>query len=158
MFETVLPLVRGFEIAIVKFQLFNRVKNIRNYVLNLGVERMKYLTLTLIHCGGKLGWAIRILLKCLQHVLKMYTRHISENQASVNFKCKLTGLLLKKPLFKKHDFAALVYRLYCGYQSLSFQHLNFSAYKFDSYVQIGEEPSKISNLSHFYGGGNSLIF
>ena len=106
----------------------------------------------------KIRLSYQNLSECLQHVLQLYTWHLSENQASVHFKCKLTGLLLKKSLVRKHDFAALVYRLYHGYQSLSFQHLNFSAYKFDSYVQIREEDSKRSNQSHFYVGENSLVF
>ena len=158
-FETVLPQLGGFEIATVNCQLFNRVKNILNYVLNLGVKDIKHLTSALTHGGGKLGWAIRILLECLQHVLKMYTWSLSENQASIHFRCRLTSLLSKKSLFRKHDFAAWVYRLYHCYQNLVFQHLKiFLAYRFGSCAQIREEHFKISNQFHFYGGGKSLIF
>ena len=158
-FETVLPQLGGFEIAPVNCQLFNTVKNIISYVLNLGVKGTKHLISALTHAGGKSGRAIRILLECLQHVLKMYTWSLSENQASIHFRCRLTGLLLKKSLFRKHDFAVLLYRLYHCHQNLVFQHLNiFLAYKFDSYPQIREEHSKISNQFHFYGGGKSLIF
>jgi hypothetical protein len=46
----------------------------------------------------------------LQHVLKMYTWSLSENQASIQFKCRLIGLYLKQSLFRKHDFAVCVYK------------------------------------------------
>src|ERR1700677_1687002 len=158
-FETVLPKLGGFEIAPVNCQLFNKVKNIISYVLNLGVKGIKNLTSALTDGGGKLGRAIRILLECLQHVSKMYTWSLSENQASIHFRCRLTGLLLKKSLFRKHDFAAWVYRLYHCHQNLVFQHLKiFLAYRLGSCAQIREEHSKISNQFHFYGGGKSLIF
>ena len=158
-FKTVLPQIGGFEIVPVNYQLFNKVKNIISYVLNLGVKGIKHLTSALTHGGGKLGRAIRIMLECLQHVLKLYTWSLSENQASVHCKCRLTGLLSKKSLFRKHDFAVLLYRLYHCHQNLVFQHLNiFLAYKFDSYPHIRKEHSKISNQFHFYGGGKSLIF
>src|SRR6202050_3983 len=158
-FETVLPQLGGFEIATVNCQLFNRVKNILSYVLNLGVKGIKHLTSALTHGGGKLGWAIRILLECLQHVLKMYTWFLSWCTASIHFRCRLTSLLSKKSLFRKHDFAAWVYRLYHCYQNLVFQHLKiFLVYRFGSCAQIREEHFKISNQFHFYGGGKSLIF
>src|ERR1700729_953694 len=129
-FETILPQPEGFEIAPVNCQLFNRVKNIISYVLNFSVNGIKQLTSAVTHHGEKSGWAIRILLECLQHVLKMYTWSLSENQASIHFKCRLTGLLLKKSLFRKHDFAAWVYRLYQCYRNLVFQHLKiFLAYR-----------------------------
>ena len=135
------------------------MKNIIIYVLKLGVKNIKHLTSTLAYGGGKLGGAIRIMLECLQHVLKLYTWSLSENQASVHHRCRLTGLLLKKSLFRKHDFAVLLYRLYHCHQNLVFQHLKiFLAYKFDSYPHIRKEHSKISNQFHFYGGGKSLIF
>ena len=157
-FETVLPQLGGFKIAPVNCQMFNIVKNIISYVLNLDVKG-KHLTSALTHGAGKLGWAIRILLECLQHVLKMYTWSLSENQASIHFRCRLTSLMLKKSLFRKHDFAAWVYRLYHCYQNLVFQHLRiFWAYRFGSCAQIKEEHPKISNQFHFYGGGKSLIF
>ena len=70
-----------------------------------------------------------------------------------------TGLLLKKSLFRKYDFAAQVYRLYHCHQNLVFQNLKiFLAYRFSSCAQIREEHSEISNQFHFYGGGESLIF
>src|SRR6202050_5199482 len=88
----------------------------------------------------------------------MCTWSLSENQASIHFRCRLTGLLLKKSLFRIHDFTAWVYRLH-DYQNLVFQHLKiFLAYRFGSCAQIREEHSEISNQFHFYGGGKSLIF
>src|SRR6202167_5624197 len=165
--STILPQNEVFKIAlpqngvfiIVNCPLFSKVKTVMHYLLNVAVKSFENLPSTLIHAGEKLGWGIRILLECLQHVLKMYTWSLSENQASVHFRCRLTGLLLKKSLFRKHDFAAWVYRLYQCYQNLVFQHLNFFlAYRFGSCTQIREEHSKISNQFHFYGGGKSLIF
>jgi hypothetical protein len=84
-----------FELGIVNCQLANKFKVIINFVLNLEVKGFKSLTSTLIHGGEKLAWTIRLLLESLQHVLKMYTWSISENQASIQFKCKLIGLLLR---------------------------------------------------------------
>jgi hypothetical protein len=72
-----------FEIVAPKCQLFNSVKTIAKFVLNLGVKNFDHLISILIHGGEKLGWAFRILLECLQHVLKMYTWSLSENQASI---------------------------------------------------------------------------
>jgi hypothetical protein len=51
------------------------------------------LTLTLIHGGEKLGWTIGLLLESLQHILKMYTWSMSENQVSIQFRCKIIGLV-----------------------------------------------------------------
>src|SRR6202050_5815504 len=103
--------------------LSNNVKTNLDVLLNLGDKSFKFLTSTVLHYGEKSVWAIRILLECLQHVLKMYTWSLSENQASIHFRCRLTGLLLKKSLFRKHDFAVCVYRLYHCYQNLVFQPL-----------------------------------
>ena len=114
-----------FELGIVNCQLANKFKVIINFVLNLEVKGFKSLTSTLIHGGEKLAWTIRLLLESLQHVLKMYTWSISENQVSIQFKCKLIGLLLRQSLFRKHDFAILVYKVYCDCQNLNFWHLNF---------------------------------
>src|SRR6202050_4668074 len=176
-FETVLPQKEVFKIVIpqnevdrsvlpqngvliiANCQLSNKVKTIMDYLLNVAVKSSEFLPSILMHAGENLVWSIRILLECLQHVLKMYTWSLSENQASVQFRCKLIGLLLKQSLFRKHDFAAWVYRLYHCHQNLVFQHLKiFLAYRFGSCAQIREEHSKISNQFHFYGGGKSLIF
>jgi hypothetical protein len=62
-------------------------------MLNLEVKSFNLVTSILIHGGEKLGWTIRILLESLQHVLKMYTWSSSENQASIQFRCRLVGLL-----------------------------------------------------------------
>ena len=94
-----------FKIATANCQLFNNVKTIVKTVLNLGHKGFNHLISTLIHGGEKLCWTIRILLESFQHVLKVYTWSLSENLTSVQFRCKLTALLLKQSLFKKHDFA-----------------------------------------------------
>jgi len=78
-----------------------RVQNVifeMTFVFDLGV---KGLTSTLIHGGEKLCWAVRIALECFQHILKMYTWSLSENQALVQLRCRLTGLFLKQSLYKK---------------------------------------------------------
>ena len=62
----------------------------------------------------KLGFIIKIVMESLQHVLKMYAWSLSENQASVKFRCTLIELFLKQSLFRKHDFAICVYKLYLG--------------------------------------------
>src|ERR1700734_3118137 len=79
-----------FRIATVNYcQWFNRVKTVINFVLNPGVNRFKFLPLTLVHCEEKLGWKIRISLESLHYALKMYTWSLSENQASIRFRCRL---------------------------------------------------------------------
>ena len=128
-------------------------------LLNLGDKSFKFLTLTLIHGGKNLVWTIRILLESLQHVLKMYTWSLSENRASVQFRCRLIGLLLKQYLFRKHDFAILVHRVYHDYQNLCFWHLNFfSKYRSNSYTHIKEELTEKSTGYQFFGGGKTLLF
>src|ERR1700734_3867368 len=122
-YKTVLPQNGVFKIVAVNCQLSNRVKTTINFVFNLGDKSFKILTSTLTHGGEKLVWTIRILLESLQHVLKMYTWSLSENLASVQFRCRLTALLLKQCLFKKHDFAVYLHKLYHSYQNLCFQHL-----------------------------------
>src|SRR6202789_2412437 len=111
-----------------------------------------------MHGGEKLGWNIRILLECFQHVLKMYTWSLSENFTSVQFRCKFAALLLKRCFFKKHDFAVCLHKLYHGYRNLCFQHLGFlSTCKNVSRTQIKEHFKK-SNQFQFYGGGKALVF
>jgi hypothetical protein len=70
--RTVLPQHGVFKIVVVNCQLFNSVKTIVKFVLNLGVDDLKILTLTLIHCGDRLAQTIRFFLESLQHILKMY--------------------------------------------------------------------------------------
>src|ERR1700729_2088135 len=148
-----------FKIDAVNCQLSDRVKTIINFTLNLGVKSFNLATSILIHGGEKLAWTIRILLESLQHVLKMYTWSLSENQTSVQFRCRLIRLLLKRSLFRKHDFAICVYKVYHNYQNLGFWHLKFfSNYKNNSHTHIGEDDSQKSTTFQFYGGGKSLIF
>src|SRR5882762_2948169 len=110
-----------FRVVIVSWELFSEVKAIIDFV---GVNSIKNLTSTLVNGVEKMGWTIRILLESLWHVLKMYAWSLSENQTSVQFRCRLIGLLLKQSLFRKHDFAACVYKVYCDYQNFGFWHLN----------------------------------
>src|SRR5882762_8966832 len=99
-----------FRVVIVSWQLFSEVKAIIDFV---GVNSIKNLTSTLVNGVEKMGWTIRILLESLWHVLKMYAWSLSENQTSVQFRCRLIRLLLKQSLFRKHDFAACVYKVNC---------------------------------------------
>ena len=154
----ILPPNGVLKIVAANCQLFNNVKTTVKFVLNLELKGSKHLISTLIHGGEKLCWTIRILLECFQHVLKMYTWSLSENLASVQFKCKLTALLLKQCLFKKHDFAVYLHKLYHSYQNLCFRHLRvFPADKNVSQTHIKEQFKK-SNQFQFYGGGKALIF
>jgi len=88
-----------FQIVAVNFQLSSRVTTIIKFVINSRVRRFKILPSTLIHCGKKLCWTIRILLESFRYVLEMYTWSLSENQASIQFKSRLIGLLLKRSFF-----------------------------------------------------------
>src|SRR6202451_1375586 len=154
--STILPQNGVF--IIVNCPLFSKVKTVMHYLLNVAVKSFENLPSTLIHAGEKLGWGIRILLECLQHVLKMYTWSLSENQASVQFRCKLIGLLLKQSLFTKHDFAAYIYKVYHEHQKLGFWHMDFfPKYRKNSHTHVKEDPEK-STRFYFYGGGKALIF
>jgi len=157
-FNFFLPPNEVFKMVASKCQLFNNVKTPLKMGLNLGVISSRYLMSTLIHGGEKLGWAIRILLECFQHILKMYTWSLSENLASVQLRCKLTGLLLKQCFFPKHDFAICLHKLYHGHQNLYFQHLGvFTADKNICQTPVKEQFKK-SNQFQFYGGGKALVF
>ena len=90
--RTVLSQTVVCKIDAVTCQLSDRVKTIINLGLNLGVKSFNLLTSTLIHGGEKLGLTIRILLESLWHVLKMYTCSLSENQAAIQFTCRLANL------------------------------------------------------------------
>jgi hypothetical protein len=109
---SVLPQGGIFRVVIINCQLSKEVKAVMDFV---GVKSIKILTSTLVNGVEKMGWTIRILLESLQHVLKMYAWSLSENQTSVQFKCRLIGFLLKQSLFRKHDFAAYVYKVYHDY-------------------------------------------
>ena len=108
-FEIILSQNEMFNNVTVNCQLSNRVKNTVNFLLNDADKTMKIFILTVIHGAEKLAWTIRFLLECLQHILKMYTWSLSENKASIQFKCRLIGLMLKRSFFRKHDFAACVH-------------------------------------------------
>ena len=95
---SVLP--QGGIFRAVNWQLFNEVKAVIDFVLNLAVKSVKFLPSALMHGVEKIGWTIRVALEWLQHALKMYTWSLSENQASVMFKCRLIALFLKKSLFR----------------------------------------------------------
>src|SRR6266436_8393569 len=156
---TVLPENEVFQIVAVNFQLSSRVKTIIKFVINSGVRRFKILPSTLIHCGEKLCWTIRILLESFRYVLEMYTWSLSENQASVQFKSRLIGLLLKRSLFQKHDFAVLVHSVYHDYQNLHFWDLKFfPKYKISTCTHIIEEQTEKSSTYQFHGGGKALLF
>jgi len=127
-------------------------------VLNLEVKGFKFFTSTLIHGGEKLAWTIRLLLESLQHVLKMYTWSMSDNQASIRFKCKLIGLLLRQSLFRKHDFAILVYKVYCDCCNLYFWHLNFFSKSTNNLYKHIKEHTEKSTRYQFYSGGKALLF
>jgi len=88
----------------------------------------------------------------------MYTWSLSENLASVQFQCRLIGLLLKQLLFRKHDFAILEHKACHDYQNLCFWPLNaFLEYKKDSHTHIKKELGK-STRCQFFGGGKALLF
>jgi hypothetical protein len=79
-------------IVTVNCQLFNSMKNAVNFMLNIVDEIINILTLAGTHGGERLAWAFRILLKCLQHILKVYAWSLSENQASVQLNAGLLDL------------------------------------------------------------------
>jgi hypothetical protein len=63
--------------------------------------------------------------------------------------------MLKQSLFRKHDFAAYVCRIYQDYHKLCFQHLKIFSNGSHGYRR--KEISK-PNRSEFYSGGKALIF
>jgi hypothetical protein len=93
--RTILPQDGVFKIVAVNCQLSDRVEAMINFVQNLRIKSFKILISTLIYGGENLGWTIRVLLESLQHLLEMYTCTSSENQASIQFRWRLIGLLLK---------------------------------------------------------------
>jgi hypothetical protein len=151
-----MPQNKTFNNVTVNCQLPDRVKNAVNSLLNIAEKSMEFLISTLIHGVEKLAWTIRILLECLQHILKMYTWSLSENRTSLQFKCRLIGLMLKRSFFRKHDFAACVHQIYHDYQNWFFWQLK--KYSNDSHTHIKEECSDTSPGCHFYSGGKALIF
>ena len=115
--QTVLPQTEVFKIDAANCLLSDSVKMIMKFLLDLKVKSFNNLSSALIHGGENLVWTVRILLESLQHVLKMYTWSLSENQASIQFRCRIIGLFLRQSLFRKHDFYIAVYRIYHDYQN-----------------------------------------
>jgi len=126
------------------------------YFLSNIVKSFQKLTSTVVCGGEKIGWSIRIILECLQHVFKMYAWSLSESQASIQLRCKLAALFSKQSFFRKHDFAIYEYKLYRSSQNL---HLKIFSYnnKNSALMQTKENLTK-SHQFHFYGGGKALIF
>ena len=140
-------------------QLFCNLKIIMDFILDAQMKVFRLWTCILLHGAEKLGFTIRIVMESLQHVLKMYTWSLSENQASVKFRCRLIELFLKQSLFRKHDFAVCLYKLYLGYQKPSSWYLElFSDGQTNFDAQIRENHSNDLNVFDFYGGGQALIF
>jgi hypothetical protein len=83
--EIILPENEVFKIVSVNCQLPKKVKSVIDYLLNVVIKSFQFLPSTLIHAGEKIGWSIKILLESFQHVLKMYTWSLFENQASIQF-------------------------------------------------------------------------
>jgi hypothetical protein len=86
-FESVLTLSGVFKFVLPQNEvwkivtpMFSKVKSI---LLNLGIKSIKKLMINLLNSGGKLCWAIRSFSESLQHVLKIYSWSLSENQAFV---------------------------------------------------------------------------
>jgi hypothetical protein len=150
--KTILPLS---SIVTVNCQLSKNLENSVNSLLNIGDKFLKFLTSPVTHSGEKLV-TIRILLECLQHILKMYTWSLAENQASVQFKCRLIGLMLQQSLFRKHDFAVRVLQIYDDNQNHCFRQWKNCSNNFHEYTK--EEYSDNSTRFDHYGGGKSLIF
>src|ERR1700729_1713407 len=96
-YRTVLPQKYCKFVLAIYNNMFKRVHKVTFVLLNL----FRKLPSILIHAGEKLVWALRITLESLQHPLKMYTWSLSENQSSVNFRCRITGLFLKRSFFQK---------------------------------------------------------
>jgi hypothetical protein len=148
-----------FKIATVNNQLSNKIITIMDYLLNLAVTCCKKLTSNLVNGGQKFCWVARNFLECLKHALEMYTWSLSENQASIKFKCRLIALFLKQSLYRKHDFAVCIYNLHQDSKNTHLWHLRiFSNYQCHSHSQIREEHSDKSNRLIFYGGGKAPIF
>jgi hypothetical protein len=136
-------------------QMYCNFKIIVDFLLDVQVKGFRFL----LHGTEKFGFTIRIVMESLQHVLKMYTWSLSENQSSVKFRCRLIQLFLKQSLFKKHDFAVCLYKLYLSYQKPSSWHIGLFSHEqtnFDTQIR-GNCFNKL-NVFDFYGGGHALIF
>jgi len=157
--KIVLPQTEVLKSVAISSQFFIKVNAIMETLLNVRAKSFKYLTSTVMYGGEKLGWGIRNLFECLQHAIKMYTWSLSENQASIQFRCKLIALLLKQSLFRKHDFTACLHKLYCSHQNMCFGHFRkYSDGRSNFHVPTSAKDCKKSNKFQFYGGGKPLIF
>jgi hypothetical protein len=137
------------------------VQKVNCGVFNLRFQHFRNLASILIQGGEKFAWGIRITLECLQHSLKMYTWLLSENQSSVDFKCRIIGLFLKRSFFRKHDFAVCVHKMYQSSLNLHFWHLGtFFTCKNNLSTKVPKESFDCSNSYSFgyYGGGKTLVF
>src|SRR6266436_6524973 len=159
-FRTVPPQNGVFENITVKRQLFDSVKTVMYSLSNVGVKGISISTSTLIHGAEIFGWTIRIILECFLHVFEMYSWSLSENQASVQLRCRLTALFLKQSCFRKHDFVVYVHNVYYSSGCLCFWNWKiFSDHKnHPSDTQIGKEHAGKSYTNYFHGGGEPLIF
>ena len=154
----ILPQNEALKSVTANCQLFCNLKIIMDFILDIHVKSFRSWT-WILHGAEKLGFTIRIVMESFQHVLKMYTWSLSENEASVKFKCRLIQLFLKQSLFRKHDFAVYVYKLYLGYQKPSSWHFRLFSDKQTNFdPQIRENCSNNLNDFDFYGGGQALIF
>jgi len=155
-FKSALPQIEVFNICPVNCQFFGPVKTVMYSLSNI-VKSFQNLTSTVLCSGEKIGWSIRIILESFQHVSKMYAWSLSESRASIQLRCKLTGLFLKKSFFRKHDFAIYEYKLYHSSQNV---HLKIFSYNniISTLMQTKGAHLKKSHQFHFYGGGKALIF
>jgi len=122
-YKTVQPQNEVLKSVAVNCQLYCNLKIFMDFVLDIQVKTFRFCTWILLHGAEKVGFTISISIESLQHVLKMYAWSLSENQASVKFKCRLIELFLKRSHFKKHDFAICIYKLYFACQKPSSLHL-----------------------------------
>jgi hypothetical protein len=121
-YKSVMP-QNEFKFVAVTCRLSCNMKNFMYFVLDVQVKTFRFCAWFLLHGIENVGYMIRNLKESLQHVLKMYAWSLSENQASVKFRCRLMKLFLQQSLFRKHDFAVLVYKLYLGCQKRSSWHI-----------------------------------
>ena len=160
-FKAVLPQKYCRFVLAIYDNLLKRMQKVNFGVFNLRVQHFRNLASILIQGGEKLAWGIRITLECLQHSLKMYTWSLSENQSSVDFKCRIIGLFLKRSFFRKHDFAVCVHKMYQSSLNLHFWHLGaFFTCKNNLSAKVPKESFDSSNSNSFgyYGGGKTLVF
>ena len=108
-FKSALPQNEVFNIFAVNCQFSGTMKTVTYFLSNI-VKSFQKLTSTVVCGGEKIGWSIRIILECLQHVFKMYAWSLSESQASIQLTCKLIALFSKESFFRKHDFAIYEYK------------------------------------------------